>query len=104
MGNPFKSRVRCKKCGKNYMRKKEKGVNKLLCSGYHNKNGCTERVIIEESLIRELINKRYDKEMSDSEISDVLDYIIIKNKYLMEIHFSDGSEPILLITLLLILI
>lgn len=93
--NPFRSKIKCLKCGKKYRRKVEKNTPKFICGGYHNGNGCAERIVIFEEDIRELINKRYEKIMSDEEIINILDIIKIENKHLFEIHFKDGSDPIL---------
>lgn len=94
--NPFKKKIRCKLCRKNYRQKKEKNTLKYICSGYHNKSGCTNRIVIYKSFLTELINKRYDRILSDEELSQIVDYIEIENKELLEIHFTDGNEPILL--------
>ena len=95
MINLFRSKIRCFHCGKNYKRKVERGSVKFFCGGYHNGNGCKERIIIFEKDIVELINKRYGKILTDGKIREVLDYIIIEGKLLFEIHFKDENEPIL---------
>lgn len=92
--NPYKSKIHCSKCGKKYKKIVESNKVKFICSGYSNKNGCTERTVISEEFIRGLINRRYQKELSDNELLDVLDYIVIENKLIMEIFFKDGSESI----------
>jgi ssDNA-binding Zn-finger/Zn-ribbon topoisomerase 1 len=95
--NPFKSKIKCKHCGKNYRLKIERGSRKFICGGYHNKNGCKNRVVIQEEFIRDLIKRRYrEEEISNDKIVKVVDYIEIESKLMMEIHFTDGSEPILL--------
>lgn len=94
--NPFKSKIICKRCEKKYRSLTERGRKKFICGGYHNGNGCSERIVIEEDFIRDLINRRYQKDMSNEDILIVLDYVIVENKRLMEIHFKDGSSPILL--------
>lgn len=94
--NPFKSKIRCRHCGKNYRSLSEKGVKKFICGGYHNKNGCSKRVVIKEDFIRDLINRRYDGNLTNEELIEILDYVEIEDKFLMEIHFTDRSKPILL--------
>lgn len=94
--NPFRSRIKCKHCLKNYRLKVEKGTRKFICGGYNNGTGCTRRLVVMEDFIRGLINRRYERELSDEEISNVLDYIEIEDELIMEIHFTDGSIPILL--------
>jgi hypothetical protein len=94
--NPFKSKVKCRLCGYNYRRKTEKGTVKLICGGYSKGIGCKERVVIFESYLRELINNRYNRELSDEEIVNVLDYIEFENERILDIYFKDGSDPILL--------
>lgn len=94
--NPFRSKIICKNCGKKYRRKTEKGKFKFICGGYHNGNGCKERIVINEEFIRGLINRRFQRELSDEELIGILDYIEIESDLIMEIHFTDGSIPILL--------
>lgn len=94
--NPFRSKIKCFHCGKNFRRKIEREKGKFICGGYNNKNGCTKRIVISEEDIRYLINKRYDRELLDEEIVEILDYILIESELIMEIHFLDGGRPILL--------
>ncbi|KON87324.1 hypothetical protein AF332_11135 [Sporosarcina globispora] len=94
--NPYKSKIICSKCKKRYKKIIESGKVKFICGGYSNNNGCSERTVISEDFIRGLINRRFQKELSDEEIRDVLEYILVEDKLLMEIHFNDRSEPILL--------
>lgn len=94
--NPFRSKIKCKHCQKNYRLKVERGKRKFICGGYHNGNGCTNREIIHEDFILDLLNRRYNKKIACDEIEEVLDHIVIENKILMEIYFKDGSPPILL--------
>lgn len=74
----------------------ERGTRKFICGGYNNKNGCTERIVIHEDFILELITNRFNRELSDGELEEIIEYIEIEDKRLMEIHFSDNSKPILL--------
>lgn len=94
--NPFKSKIRCKHCGKNYRLLTERGVRKFICGGYHNKSGCNKRIVIQEDFILDLIYRRYQKELSKNCLFEIVDYIEIEDKHLMEIHFTDNSIPILL--------
>jgi hypothetical protein len=94
--NPFKSKIRCRKCGFNYRRKMEKGTEKFICGGYSKKLGCAERCVIKGEFIRDLINRRFDRELSDEELAEVIDYIEIESEIIMDIHFKGKHEPILL--------
>lgn len=92
--NPYKSKIICSKCGKKYKKIIESGKIKFICGGYSNKNGCTDRTVIPEEFIRGLINRRYQKELSDEELVSVLDHIVIQDRLIMEIFFTDGSDSI----------
>lgn len=94
--NPFRSKIICSKCQKKFLRKIEKNKVKFICGGYHTKTGCTERVVVTEEFIRGLINRRFEKEVSDEELVEILDYILIEDALLMEIHFKKAMPPILL--------
>ncbi|MFO1442771.1 zinc ribbon domain-containing protein [Bacillus sp. Bva_UNVM-123] len=94
MGNSLSKKCRCKHCGKNMKFKKERLVHKYICSSYDNYGKC-KRITIEEDFLKGLIQRRYQKEMTDQEIREVVDYIEIEDKLLLEIHFKDKTEPIL---------
>lgn len=97
--NPFKSKIQCKHCSKFFRKKIEKGTPKFICGGYHNKTShCAnrKRIVIFESDLRELINRRYGRELSNEDIVTNVDIIKIEDKNLLEIHFKDRNEPILL--------
>lgn len=95
--NIFKSKILCMKCGKRYRLKLEGKLKtrNFICGGYHNGNGCTERLVIKESFIRDLLTRRFQKTLNDADIEQILDCILIKDKYDIEIRFLDGSLPIL---------
>lgn len=94
MSNPFRSKIICSKCKKRYKKIIESGKVKFICGGYSNNNGCKEREVVSEEFIRGLINRRYSKDLTNEELTEVLDYILIENKLIMEIFFKDGSESI----------
>ncbi|GIN23142.1 zinc ribbon domain-containing protein [Siminovitchia fordii] len=90
----FSRKVKCKMCGKNMKGKLEKGVRKYVCSSYDNYSLC-QRTLIEEKSLRELIEKRHRREMSNEEISEIVDKIIVEDKHLFEIHLKNSDKPII---------
>lgn len=88
----YSGKIVCKKCGKNFKTKKERRKIKYICSGYDRlgKEFC-EREIITEKILDELISFHYKKELTDEEISILINSIEIhKDKWL--IKYIDGTE------------
>lgn len=91
----FSKLIRCKHCGGNFKFRKDRKKKVYICSKYDNYRSCI-RIPIEEDFLKGLIQRRHRKEMEDDEIRSVVDYIEVEDKFLLEIHFSDGSAPVLL--------
>lgn len=92
--NIFKSKIVCTKCNKGYRKKVEKGKVKFICSGYHNKTGCTVRNVISEEYLIEFINRRLraiNKEEFEEKLGGVLDIIEMTDKQNFKIIFNDGD-------------
>lgn len=89
----FYKKIKCGECGSNFKLKKERGVNRYLCSKYDNGKGC-QRITIEEDKIVKLINKRFGREltdeMSNEEIREVVVKIIVRSERLFDIHLTEG--------------
>jgi hypothetical protein len=66
-----------------------------VCSKASNYGTC-EFKPIEEDFLKELITRRYQKEMSDEEIREVTEMVMVNDKWDIEIYFTDGSDPILI--------
>ncbi|MFS0590207.1 zinc ribbon domain-containing protein [Cytobacillus horneckiae] len=94
--NAYSRKVKCSHCNKNMKYKRESG-GKYTCSTYDNlgKEHC-QRITVKEEFISSLIMRRYRKEMSDEELKSVVDCIIVEDELLLEIHFKNNDEPILL--------
>ncbi len=90
----FSRKIKCKHCGGNFKSKKERNTRKYICSNYDNYGKCV-RIPIEEDFLKELITKRFQKEMSNEEMSEIVDEIIIEDKLLFEIHFKNSDKPII---------
>jgi hypothetical protein len=86
--------IKCKHCNKNMKFKRERLIPKYICSSYDNYGKCV-RTIIEEDFLISLIRRRYQKDLSEEEIREVVNYIEVEDKLLLEIHFKDGTDPIL---------
>lgn len=92
----FSKLITCKHCGRNFKAKIENKKRIYVCSSYDNygKNSC-ERNAIEENFLKGLVQRRFQREMTDEEIRDVIEYIEVENSLLLEIHLKD-QESIML--------
>jgi hypothetical protein len=80
----------CGQCGSNFTKRKERKTVKYICSKYHNSGECI-RIPIEEKLMVDLISNRFQRELSDEEIRDVVVEIVIKNELHFDIILSEGA-------------
>lgn len=86
----FYKLISCGNCGSNFKVKKERGVNRYVCSRYDNGKDCKERVTIEEERLIKLLNKRFDRELTNEEIREVVVKIIVRSERLFDIHLTEG--------------
>lgn len=94
MKNVFRSKIKCMRCGKNYRLKIERGKRNFICSGYHNKSGCTERIVISEDFLIEFINRRLkmgSREEFEKKIDECLDQVQIHDKRQFRVLFKNGT-------------
>lgn len=94
----FKKKIRCKHCQGFFKRRYNARGKKnpvYICSRVDNYNDCI-RVTVSEEFLVGLINRRFQRELSNEEIREVVDKIIVEDRLLMEIHFTNGDDPILL--------
>jgi hypothetical protein len=94
MKSIFKSKIKCIHCGGNFKRKIEREKVKYCCTNY-NVGKCDKRVILEESFLIGLLEKRFQRELTHEEIMKLVDRIIVEEKLLFEIELTDGSQSIL---------
>lgn len=93
--NPFKGKLRCYYCNGGMKKKNERGKVKFCCTNYDLRNGkCNVRNIVEGSQIRSVIQNRYG-EVSDEQITEIINEIIVRDKLLFEIKVNTGEESIL---------
>lgn len=87
--------IHCKKCGKNFKTKKERGVIKYLCAGYdrYGKEFC-EREIIKESILDELVELHFRSDLRTYEAKDYIIRIDIFENNKWEILYKDGSKTV----------
>ena len=89
----FSKKIYCFHCEKRFKAKRERNKQKYLCSKYDNTGECV-RIPIEEDFLKDLIFRRYG-EISESEMRDIVDHIVIRDKLLLEIHFKN-DKPIIM--------
>lgn len=87
--------IHCKKCGKNFKTKRERGVIKYVCAGYdrYGKDFC-EREVIKESLLNELVELHFRSDLDTFEVRNYIDRIDIFKDNKMEIVYTDGSKTV----------
>lgn len=91
----LKGLIKCKNCGKNYMKRTERGKIKYICAGSHNYGShfCKRHIVHEEDLIK-IIKKHIELNQSKEEIKEVgdsVDIIEIEDEE-VKIKYIDGSE------------
>lgn len=85
----FNKKIRCNLCQGYFKSKKERKIIRYICSRYDNGKGC-QRITIEENLLVGLINRRYQRELTEDEIREVVVEIIIKNELHFDIVLNEG--------------
>lgn len=90
----FSKKIKCLNCGKNFKSKLERNKKRVyVCSNYDNYGKC-KREIIHQDFILELLDKRFEKRLSNEEIKEVVKSIEVKNKNEFVIHL-ENEEPII---------
>lgn len=91
----FSKRIKCFHCQGGMKVKNERGKKKYICSKHaKDSTQCTRQAVVEESVLTCLIYKRYG-EMSDEALRELVDVIVVKDRMLFEITFTNGDESIL---------
>lgn len=90
----FSLLIQCKKCGMSFKAKRERGKVKYVCSGYerYGKAFCGRHVIKEDEL-NDMIEFKFQRELSDKEIRCEIDRIYVMGKF-YEIFYKDGSTQL----------
>lgn len=95
MTSLFSKKIFCHHCNGGMRIKTERGKRKYICSRHSNDSKvCSRESLIEESFLTCLIYKRYG-ELSDTEMRNIVDKIVVKKPLLFEITFTNGDESIL---------
>lgn len=90
----FNNKIKCFHCDSNFKLKKERGVNKYICTKYDNIGKCIRIPILEDFLV-DLIEKRMSEVVSRELIDEHIEKIVIEDIDLLEI-FVINQESILL--------
>lgn len=94
----FSRKIKCAHCGSNFKSKKERKRRVYICSKYDNygKEYC-QRNVIDENLIVELLEKRYDEIENEEYVNltleekvDKVEEIYVKGKMEFKIYLKDG--------------
>jgi len=86
----FSRKIECLNCGKNFKAKRESKRVVYCCSTYDNlgREHCERNAISEEDIV-ELVNKRFDRELSIEEIEEVVEHIEIQNRWQFKIRIKN---------------
>jgi len=91
--NPFKSKIKCIHCGKNYKKRKDRNKIVYICQSYDNYSQC-KRIPISHDFLVAALEKRYEKVLTDEEIERKVKRIEIEDRLLFTIYLTD-QEPII---------
>lgn len=99
MAKTFTSLIKCTDCGYNYRFIKERGINKYLCSGYAKRKGCTERNILQEDLLLDIVQifcNRNKLELVEDNIfmKSIIDKIEINCNHNITVYYKNGEKGI----------
>lgn len=94
MPSLFNKKIKCFHCGSGFKLKKERSVNRYICSAYDNKGECI-RIPIQEDFLIELIHKRLNMEVDRQLVEEYVELILVEETNLAEIFIKD-QESILL--------
>jgi hypothetical protein len=85
----------CRKCGKNFKTKRERGVMKYICAGYDRfgKEFC-ERERIKEDYLDELIELHFKEKLNNLQTRNSVKIIEIFENNKWVITYKDGSQTI----------
>lgn len=85
----FYKKIKCAECKSNFTMKREKGKKKYICSKHHNFSSCVRNVIEEDRIVR-LLEKRFDRKLSEDEIREFVVEIIIRSELHFDIILTEG--------------
>lgn len=88
----FSKLIICSRCGSRFKTKKERAKIKYICSRYDNKGDC-KRIPMHEEFLKEVIDHRFKRELTEEEIRENVLHIEVENKMLFKVYLKD-QEPI----------
>lgn len=91
MKSVFFKKIKCV-CGSNFKSKMYRNRKCYICTSA-DKKLCDRRIPIEEDFIKDLIYRRLGQ-VSDEEIVKVLDRVMVREQWDIEVYFKDDSIPI----------
>lgn len=91
----FYKLIKCGLCNGNYKKVNYRGKNVYICSRKSNYGTC-ERIPIPESFLIEVVEMHYQKSISEINVSQLINHILIMDRWNIEITFTDGSERALI--------
>jgi hypothetical protein len=89
----FFKKIKCP-CGSNFKHKKYRSRSCYICTSADKKQ-CEFRIPIEESFIKDLIIRRKGN-LSDEEMVNCLDHIMVREKWDIEVYFKEDKLPMVI--------
>lgn len=74
--------------------KYKKRDNSYICSTYDNSRGDCERVTVKVDFLKDLIDRRFDKDMSPEEMREVVEFIEVESGLIFEIGIKEDVNII----------
>lgn len=74
------------------MKYKREGGGKYVCSTNDNRRGECERVTVKIEFLRNLIERRFDKEMDVNELREVIEFIEVENDLIFTIGIKNDRD------------
>lgn len=91
----FYKLIKCGLCQSNYKSRMNRNKKCYVCSKASNYGTCEFRPV-EEEFIKNLIERRFQRKMSDEEIREVTKQIVITDKWDIEVYFNEIDDPVLI--------
>jgi hypothetical protein len=93
MASLFQKKIKCIHCGGNFKSRMYRKRKIYICTQAD--LGKCIRIPIEESFIKDLIIRRKGK-LSDEEMREVLDHVVVADKWDMEVYFNEDDIPMVI--------
>jgi hypothetical protein len=89
----FFKKIKCQ-CGSNFKAKMYRNRKCYICTSA-DKKLCDRRIPIEEEFIKDLCYRRLGQ-VSDEEMVNCLDHVLVRDKWDLEVYFKEDKLPMVI--------